>query len=364
MTTDTNLRQPVTELEEQLNAQFVDREEPIHGVLLGLLTQEHVLLLGPPGTSKTQMVSKVSQGLGLSYFRRLMTQFSTPDDVIGPVDIQGYTQEGKHRRLLAGKAADSQLVLLDEVFKAGPAILNCLLSLMEERIIDNDGEVVQAPLITLIGTSNELPSDDDGLMAFYDRFTLRYMTKYLDDELLIELLLTIQQSDLMQVMDLDTLVTIQQQVDAMPVPSSTVESVKLAWSQLRDHEQTVSDRRLRKLLNVMAAESWLTGYDEVVPSSLTAGTAVMWNKPEDYDEVKRILLASVNPHEARAGEIYEDLMELNSELVGMIDPSEKMQRLQQVKAMQAELEPMSDSRIVNRTKVKAAELFNSIVENI
>jgi len=102
----------------------------------------------------------------------------------------------------------------------------------------------------------------------------------------------------------------------------------------------------------------------VVPSSLTAGTAVMWNKPEDYDEVKRILLASVNPHEARAGEIYEDLMELNSELVGMIDPSEKMQRLQQVKAMQAELEPMSDSRIVNRTKVKAAELFNSIVENI
>jgi len=122
--------------------------------------------------------------------------------------------------------------------------------LMEERIIDNDGEVVQAPLITLIGTSNELPSDDDGLMAFYDRFTLRYMTKYLDDELLIELLLTIQQSDLMQVMDLDTLVTIQQQVDAMPVPSSTVESVKLAWSQLRDHEQTVSDRRLRKLRRV------------------------------------------------------------------------------------------------------------------
>ncbi|KKM03348.1 hypothetical protein LCGC14_1775400, partial [marine sediment metagenome] len=165
MTTTTTIRDKMIDIETELNGQFISRHKEIRGLLQALLSRQHILILGDPGTAKTSMCQAWAEGCELSFFRRLITQFSTPDELFGPVDIKSYKENGVFRRLTQGKAPDAEVVYLDEVFKGGPTILNSLLSLMEERIFDNDGVTVQCPLVTLIGTSNELPADDAGLDA-------------------------------------------------------------------------------------------------------------------------------------------------------------------------------------------------------
>jgi MoxR-like ATPase len=162
----------------ELEQKFLAKEEIIRLMLIAAIAGEHMVLIGPPGTAKSAVIRSFAKLLDATYFEYLLTRFSEPNELFGPVDIQGFRQ-GTYRRVTTGMLPEAEIVFLDEAFKANSAILNSLLTLLNERRFNNGAAVVKVPLISLFAASNEVPSSDN-LDAIFDRFLLRVHSDNLD----------------------------------------------------------------------------------------------------------------------------------------------------------------------------------------
>lgn len=130
------MHKTITALRAQLLLLFPERQVVIDGALAAVLAGEHVLLLGPPGTAKSALVRSLAQAFGGTYFERLLTKFSTPEELFGPVSLKGL--ESDHfTRVTTGMLPEAEFAFVDEVFKANSAILNALLSVVNERLFHN-----------------------------------------------------------------------------------------------------------------------------------------------------------------------------------------------------------------------------------
>ena len=147
-------------------------------MLIAAIAGEHMVLIGPPGTAKSAVIRAFSKLIDAKYFEYLLTRFSEPNELFGPVDIQGFRQ-GSYRRVTTGMLPEAEIVFLDEAFKANSAILNSLLTLLNERRFNNGATVTRVPLISLFAASNEVPGSDN-LDAIFDRFLLRVHSDNLD----------------------------------------------------------------------------------------------------------------------------------------------------------------------------------------
>jgi MoxR-like ATPase len=175
-------RQRLQQVESLLNRLVVGREDAIRAVMLALVAREHAVMIGPPGTAKSYLVLSLSRLIQARFYAYLMTRYTTYDELFGPVDISALAQSGELRRRWSA-IISSDIVFLDEIFKASSAILNALLSLMQERVVYDpiSGQAVQTKLWSLIAASNETPLDEE-LQALYDRFAVRVFISYLDDD--------------------------------------------------------------------------------------------------------------------------------------------------------------------------------------
>ena len=143
-TASHNTLASITQLETQLNSVFYERREVIHGALCAILAGEHVLLLGPAGTGKSAIVRALAQAFGGTYFERLLTKFSTPEEIFGPISLSALEHD-RYERITVGKLPEAHFAFADEVFKANSAILNSLLALVNERVFHNDGAATRVP---------------------------------------------------------------------------------------------------------------------------------------------------------------------------------------------------------------------------
>lgn len=306
--------QKIQTLRDQLYQQFPERQRVIDGSLAAILSGEHVLILGPPGTAKSALARAIANAFSCSYFERMLTKFSTPDELFGPISLKKL-EDDRFLRVTTGMLPEAEIAFVDEVFKANSAILNSMLTLMNERMFHNDGAPQACPLVTLFGASNEIPESRE-LEAMHDRFLARFDVQPIA-----------QLSNLKQVMfsadpQISAMVALaelrQAQQDAMAVEIS--DKVFDALVQIRDlcraEGVVASDRRWKKSLKLVRATAFMEGRDAAQVEDLQILADSLWREPRDRSKVLRLVGQVADPISANAVEIVEAAREVAQKLVG------------------------------------------------
>jgi MoxR-like ATPase len=174
----TRLATRLQEAARVMEQHFLDKQEVVRLMLISVVAGEHMLLVGPPGTAKSAMVRLFAELIDARYFEYLLTRFTEPNELFGPVDIKAF-REGTYTRRTETMLPEAEVVFLDEIFRSNSAILNSLLTILNERKFSNGSKLMKVPLLSMFGASNEVPNDDD-LSAIFDRFLVRVVSDNLD----------------------------------------------------------------------------------------------------------------------------------------------------------------------------------------
>jgi MoxR-like ATPase len=283
----------------QMGNQFLDKQEIIRLMVVSAIAGEHMVIVGPPGTAKSAMIDMFARLIDAKYFEYLLTRFTEPNELFGPVDISAF-REGRYTRRIEGMLPTAEVVFLDEIFKSNSAILNSLLHLINERKFQNGPEVLTVPLISLYAASNEVPNDDN-LAAMFDRFLIRVLSENLDSYHFHELMkkgvslevrkMTGRHAEQRPVFSARDLRVIQSNFDKFMVfPDEFLAKYKSMIFQIRSEGISVSDRRAVKLLKLFAASAVFDGRTVVHDGDFFVLRHI-WN---NLDQVE-LLAEIVNP---------------------------------------------------------------------
>lgn len=305
----------------ELTEMLLERDETVLGLILGLLTGQHVLFIGPPGTAKTMLVNEFGRRLlDGRVFSYLMTKFTKPDEIIGAVSLKGLENDD-FRRILTGKVADSHFVFLDEIFHANSSCANTILTILNERKYHNGTEIVDVPLIMLAGATNELPPEiSEELNAFYDRFLLRFTVDYISGSENLRRLLELDGGQAEPtVFTLEELGEWQAGVRQVALPAAVANKLVTLVLKMREAGVAVSDRRLKECARVLRAHAFLEGRPAVEAGDLRVLEHMLWMRPEDR-RIFREKLYTVNlSFEKRARELLAEAMQIKQRMDGLED---------------------------------------------
>ena len=288
-----------------LKSRFYERDAVIDALLASLVARTHLLLLGPPGTAKSAVVNAVTASFADALsFDWLLTKFSTPEEVFGPVSLKGL-QSDKFVRITTGKLPEAHVAFIDEVFKASSSILNALLSVANERVFFNDGAVT-CPLITLVGASNELP-DGEELEALFDRFLYRAWVDYLaDGSNMRALMAPPPPASTPTTMTLADLEECQAQAAAVVVPDALLDVLLAVKRKAEGQGFRGSDRRWKAMVGYLRAWAFVQGDIEVTDEHVVDVLPdCLWREPKDRAAIAAIVSSAANPSAARATEILD-----------------------------------------------------------
>jgi MoxR-like ATPase len=294
---DESLPLRMGRLARSLQGRFLGKDEIIRLLLVAAIAGEHAVLIGPPGTAKSALIRTFARLTNARYFEYLLTRFTEPNEIFGPVDIAAF-REGRYERRTEGMVADAEIVFFDEVFKSSSAILNALLTLLNERRYTSGGQVIRCPLLSAFGASNEVPSDET-LTAIYDRFILRIRSDNLDAYHFQDLLQKGIEHELLQATDapVEPLVTARELAEVQrgllhrtSFDEEFFAQYKGLVFQVRAEGISLSDRRVVKLLKMFAASAFLDGRAQPDAADLFVLKHV-WN----HEDQAAILEAIVTP---------------------------------------------------------------------
>jgi MoxR-like ATPase len=282
-----DLRRKINRFRQALGRFFVNKQELIDLMVVAAIAQEPLLLVGPPGTAKSDLVLKFKDALGLAeddYFEYMLTRFTEPSEIIGPIDIN-QLREGRYIRREKGKLPTARLAFLDEIFKSNSAILNILLTIINEKKFYQDGVPQPVRLRVLFAATNEIPEQGE-LSALKDRFVLKaesrsvqeeHFTELIDAGLQAEVYRNLNQKpwieglcsleDLLKVNRYLTFLFGQRHRDQrneeqtdrhLFFPAEVFrEFQRLVKTLVREHRIFVSDRKLVKLYKLFRTRAWL-----------------------------------------------------------------------------------------------------------
>lgn len=369
----SNVRDKIKKAILAINKRVFEREDIVEACFLALLAKEHIQLVGAPGSAKSLLARSVAAWLDIRngkthnpYFELTFSKTTKPEEIFGPVDVAGL-QKSKYRRLVEGNTLPNSVVAyLNEVWKGSSAVLNGMLTVLNERRFHNgtDG-VVDIPLRLAIVDSNEYPSGQE-LEALADRFLFRFHVDYLEsDGRFLEMLKlgddepVVDDGDRIDAQDL---VVADKEVAATTIGKDVELAVLKLKMKLEAEGHTVSDRRWKKSMKVLRAYAWLLDKTEVEMDHMAILGHILWFKPDSRSEIRTAVLDIAAPELSK---VY-DLTRTVEEIVGKWQTSTKSENLEQAKQLRElkghlmKIQPKAGSRVA----VLAADTLTKIDVNL
>ena len=312
----------------EMNRGIYEKETEISLSLLAALAGESVILLGPPGVAKSMVARQLKTAFREAQsFEYLMSRFSTPDEIFGPVSIQKLKTSDTYERAVEGYLPTADVVFLDEIWKAGPAIQNTLLTVINEKIFRNGNREMHLPLKLLVAASNELPAKGEGLEALWDRFVIRIESRPIKLEKNFRAMLLEVKSEEQRASEVKSeergvkeqssaaegkansnAITAEEyagwteRIDKIGVKIEVLDAISAIRKSLRAvnvdeaaerRNIYVSDRRWKNIVRLLRTSAFMQDREEVDICDLLPIYHCLWQEPEERDAIRNIVIRAL-----------------------------------------------------------------------
>ena len=302
-----------------MNRGIYEKETEISLSLLAALAGESVILLGPPGVAKSMVARQLKTAFrDARSFEYLMSRFSTPDEIFGPVSIQKLKSSDTYERAVEGYLPTADVVFLDEIWKAGPAIQNTLLTVINEKIFRNGNREMRLPLKLLVAASNELPAKGEGLEALWDRFVIRIESRPIRQEknfrsMLLEVenlseVKSEEQSSAAEDEANSNVITAEEyaewseNINKIGVKEDVLDVISVVRKSLRTvnvdeaaerRNIYVSDRRWKNIMRLLRTSAFMQDRAEVAVCDLLPIYHCLWQEPEEREAIRTLVIRAL-----------------------------------------------------------------------
>ena len=313
---------------QEMNRGIYEKETEISLSLLAALAGESIILLGPPGVAKSMVARQLKTAFREAQsFEYLMSRFSTPDEIFGPVSIQKLKTSDTYERAVEGYLPTADVVFLDEIWKAGPAIQNTLLTVINEKIFRNGNREMHLPLKLLVAASNELPAKGEGLEALWDRFVIRIESRPIKLEKNFRAMLLEVKSEEQRASEVKSeeqrvkkqssaaegkansnAITAEEyaewteRIDKIGVKIEVLDAISAIRKSLRAvnvdeaaerRNIYVSDRRWKNIVRLLRTSAFMQDREEVDICDLLPIYHCLWQEPEERDAIRNIVIRAL-----------------------------------------------------------------------
>lgn len=320
-----NVRDRIEALLSHLNRGVYERETAIQLALLTAIAGESIFMLGAPGVAK----SLVARRLKLAFkdaraFEYLMSRFSTPDEIFGPVSISKLKNEDKYERIVSGYLPAADVVFLDEIWKAGPSIQNALLTVLNEKIYRNGDREERVPIKGIISASNELPSQGEGLEALWDRFLVRILVEGIQERGHFEDMICMVQeagsvgADPSLQISAEEYAECSTLIDMVSVGADILQIIHIIRCYIQRYNEKqekpsrelyISDRRWRKIIRLLRTSAYLNGRDAVDLMDCFLIQYCIWDEPSQISQTRQFVIDAICQNGYKLDLSLEDVKE-------------------------------------------------------